>query len=159
MIDSNIPSVCPYQEGSIHPSPSETPGLRASFPAASLRPGPALGPADPGLHAPSPSLPDAPPHHALAPLRPSRVAPAPPFPFPLALAPSPALGGGDVGAEAKAVRHLPRPEATDRPHPQRQPVHERPERPVGAAAGMNDWHTHTHTQGYMYTRQHKNNLF
>ncbi|KAI3371621.1 hypothetical protein L3Q82_024187, partial [Scortum barcoo] len=70
---------------------------------------------------------------------PPRMAPAPPFPFPLALTPSPTVTGGDVGAEAKTVRHLPRPEATDRPHPHRQPVHERPERPVGAAAGINNW--------------------
>lgn len=135
-------SLC--QVGFSHPSPSETPRLAAilSAAAASVRPGPSICSSPPCLHTLAPFFSNVSPNHALAPLGSSWVAPTSPFSIALALAPSSTVSGRDIRAETKVVRHLPRPEATDWPDPKGQPIHERPERPVGAAAGIKRWPTH-----------------
>lgn len=140
------------QESSGHASASQTPGPPASLTAAaSLRASCSLCPADP-------HLPDGPHHCALAPLWAPRMAPTSPFSLALSLTSAPAVAGGDVRAEEKTVRHLPRPEAADRPHPQRQPVHERPERPFWVAARIKNYllrrsadihAVHTHARIYI----------
>lgn len=149
-----------YQEGSLHSSSSETSRPPPIHPAsASLRPSSPVCSKGPGLHTPAPSLTDAPPYYTLAPLGSTWMAPPSTVPFPFTLPSSTTLAWGDVRAEEEAVRHLPRPEAADRPDPQWQPLHERPERPVGAAAGIKDNGHNVQTQEYMYICQHKNNLF
>ncbi|CAL8262532.1 unnamed protein product, partial [Merluccius merluccius] len=111
----------------LHPGPTDL--LRLAMAPAGLQQTPALQ-----QQTPAP----------LASLGTPGVAPTAWLAFPLQLpvaVPDPAsasaaLEGGDTGAEGEAVRHLPRAEATHRQDPQRQPLHEGPERPVRPAPGI-----------------------